>query len=110
MQLEAQVQTATLAMHAQRRWLFGLLVTLNLLDVVTTELVLQAGGVETNPIMQPVVHSVPMVILIKVVALGAAGMLLARARPSLPVDVALTLVTGWYTAVIVWNVLVYFAV
>ena len=110
MRLEATAGTAAMALHAQRRWLFGFLVALNLLDVITTELVLQAGGVETNPIMQPVVHSVPMVILVKVIALSAAGLLLLKAKPSLMVDIALTIVTGWYTAVIVWNVLVFMTV
>ena len=40
-----------------RRWfLLAILGALNLLDLVTTKLVLGAGGAEANPIMAPIIH------------------------------------------------------
>src|SRR4051794_33600898 len=40
-----------------RRWfMLAILGALNLLDLVTTKLVLSAGGAEANPVMAPVIH------------------------------------------------------
>jgi hypothetical protein len=40
-----------------RRWfLLAILGALNLLDLVSTKLVLEAGGQEANPIMAPIIH------------------------------------------------------
>ncbi len=86
------------------RWqLFGALVVLNVLDIVTTELVLRQGGVEKNPFLQPIVHDMVQLSLMKAAVLGIVGILLARASYSRLPDVALVGTTGWYMAVICWN-------
>jgi hypothetical protein len=86
------------------RWqLFSALVVLNVLDIVTTELVLRQGGVERNPFVQPIVHDMVQLSLMKAAVLGIVGMLLARASISRIPDVALVGATGWYMAVISWN-------
>ena len=86
------------------RWqLFSTLVVLNVLDIVTTELVLRQGGVERNPFVQPIVHDMVQLSLMKAAVLGIVGLLLARASDSRIPDVALVGATGWYVAVISWN-------
>ena len=91
----------------EQRWLlFAALVVLNLADVITTALVLAAGGVETNPLIQPIVDDIAVVALLKAAVLGVVGMLLVRCRDSRVVDIALVLTTGWYLAVVGWNVTV----
>lgn len=92
---------------ARRWWLVGLLVVLNALDVVTTHLVLENGGVEGNPIMKPVVDELWHGALVKALCLGVVASLLARCpKDSRRADCVLVGVCGWYLAVVLWNVTV----
>ena len=106
MGVEARIEPAGTARLDQRWSLFVTLVVLNILDVITTELVLRGGGHETNPFIQPIVDNVWSVALLKVVALTVVGLLLSRCRPSRAIDIGLTLTTGWYVAVVIWNTVV----
>ena len=90
-----------------QRWaLFVALVVLNVFDIVTTEAVLARGGRETNPILEPLVDSMLTVSMLKAVVLVIVGCLLLRCRPSKLIDFALVITTGWYGAVVAWNVTV----
>ena len=87
-----------------QRWLlFVALIVLNVADVISTELVLARGGVETNPFIQPIVDDMMTVSLLKGLVLAIVGVLLLRCRDSRIVDLALTITTGWYIAVVGWN-------
>ena len=103
MGVEARIESTSAARIDQRWSLFLALVVLNLLDVITTELVLRAGGHETNPLIQPFVDNVFAVAGLKAVALTVVGLLLARCRPSKAIDLGLVITTGWYVAVVIWN-------
>ena len=103
MGVEARIESTSAARLDQRWSLFVALAVLNLLDVVTTELVLRAGGVETNPLIKPIVENVFAVAGLKAVALTVVGLLLARCRPSRAIDLGLVVTTGWYLAVVIWN-------
>ena len=86
------------------RWvLYWMLVVLNVLDVVTTGLVLDRGGRETNPIIEPIVHDLVLVSGLKLAVLYVVGFLLVRSRRSPMIDAALVITTGWYLAVVLWN-------
>ena len=86
------------------RWiLYWMLVALNALDVVTTGLVLDRGGRETNPIIEPIVHNLALVSGLKIAVLYIIGFLLVRSRRSAVIDTALVITTGWYLAVVAWN-------
>lgn len=90
-----------------QRWLlFAALVVLNVADVITTELVLARGGIETNPFIEPIVDDMVTVSLLKGMVLAIVGLLLLRCRDSRVVELALTLTTGWYIAVVGWNLTV----
>ena len=106
MGVEAQLDAGATARLDQRWSLFALLVVLNVFDVITTELVIQNGGHETNPLIQPIVGSVLAVSALKAVVLAIVGILLSRCTPSRSIAVALTLTTGWYIAVVTWNTVV----
>lgn len=90
----------------QRWMLFVALVVLNIADVITTALVLSAGGVETNPFIKPIVDDMAMVSLLKAGVLAIVAALLVRCRDSRIAEFALTLTTGWYVAVVGWNIAV----
>jgi len=95
------------ALLAQQRWvLFGLLVLLNLADVVTTGYVLALGGVETNPLVKPIVDNLWAVSALKAAVLALVGALLVRCAGSRLAEVALVVATGWYLAVVSWNITV----
>jgi hypothetical protein len=91
----------------QRRWL--LLVTLaalNALDLVTTRLVLDAGGTESNPLMAPIIHHPVIPILVKSVGIALVALLLRACPPrSRLVDATLLGVTIGYLLVVGWNLL-----
>jgi hypothetical protein len=106
MGVEARLDAATTARLDQRWSLFLALVVLNAFDVITTELVIRAGGHETNPLIQPIVDSVLSVSLVKAAVLAVVGVLLARCQPSRAIDLGLILTTGWYVAVVTWNTVV----
>ncbi len=64
------------------RSLFAGLVVLNLLDLVSTRLVLDRGGEEGNPVMAPVVHNIFAAAGIKALCLAMIWTLLLRSRCS----------------------------
>ncbi len=100
----AWIERFDAACSVTARWqLFCALVVLNVLDIVTTELVLRQGGVEQNPLVRPFVYDLVQLSLMKAVALCVVGFLLARASDSRLPDVALIGATGWYVATISWN-------
>ena len=91
----------------EQRWqVFGVLVVLNVFDVFTTGLVLDKGGAERNPFIEPLIDSLAQVTLLKLLILGLVATLLMRCRQSRIADLALTAATGWYVAVVAWNVAV----
>ena len=90
-----------------RRWfLLAVLGALNLLDLVTTRLVLDAGGQEANPLMAPIIHHPFAPALVKMGGFVLVAMALnacpARSRI---VDRALVSVTGLYLGIVGWNLL-----
>jgi hypothetical protein len=90
-----------------RRWfLLAILGALNVLDLVTTRLVLNAGGQEANPIMAPIIHHPFAPALVKTAGFVLVAMVL-KACPtrSAIVDRALVGVTGLYMAIVSWNLL-----
>lgn len=97
----------TLLANQRRMQLYWILWLLNAIDIVTTKLVLDRGGVEKNPVMKPLMEGLWGAVAIKVVVLGVIGVLITRCPPqSRRPDVALVLVTGWYLAVVSWNLAV----
>ena len=91
----------------QRRWLMlAVLAVLNAVDLVTTRMVLDAGGTEGNPLMAPIIHHPVAPILVKTVAIALVACLL-RACParSRVVDIGLLGVTLGYMVVVSWNML-----
>ena len=90
-----------------RRWfLLVILGALNLLDLVTTKMVLSAGGAEANPIMAPIIHHPFAPALVKTAGFVLVAMVL-KACPvrSKIVDRSLVAVTGLYLAIVSWNLL-----
>ena len=76
------------------------------MDLVTTRLVLNAGGEEANPIMAPIIHHPFAPALVKTGGFVLVAMVL-KACPtrSAIVDRALVGVTGLYMAIVGWNLL-----
>lgn len=91
----------------QRRWLLlGVLAVLNALDLVTTRMVLDAGGTESNPLMAPFIHHPVAPILIKTAGIAmVAGLLRCCPPKSRLVDTGLLGVTIGYMIVVGWNML-----
>jgi hypothetical protein len=107
MQAEAPTESETLpAAIPVVRWIMAAaIISLNLADVVTTKLILRAGGSEANPVMQPFVHSPVAAYALKLtMAFGVAFLLLRAPRTSRLADRAVLLAIGVYTAVIGWNI------
>ena len=89
------------AKFADPRWLLYLsLVVLNLLDVITTSMVIDRGGAERNPFVQPFVHDMMQVAALKGVVLVVVAALLTRCPGSRIAELALTGTAGWYLAVV----------
>jgi hypothetical protein len=88
-----------------RRWfLLAILGALNLLDLVSTKLVLNAGGAEANPMMAPIIHHPYAPALVKTAGFVAVAVALKACPPrSRMVDRALVFVTLLYTAIVSWN-------
>jgi hypothetical protein len=84
--------------------LFIGLVVLNAADLVTTRLVLDRGGTEANPVLEPIIHDFARAALVKVLCLALVGVLLVRVRRTTRVAAVLLAVTAWYTVVVLWNV------
>ncbi len=90
-----------------RRWfLLSILGALNLLDLVTTRLVLEAGGQEANPLMAPIIHHPIAPAAVKTVGFVVVALVLRACPPrSAIVDRSLAAVTAIYTFVVGWNLL-----
>ena len=88
-----------------RRWfLVAVLAALNVLDLVSTRLVLAAGGEEGNPLMAPIIHHPYAPVLVKAAGLGLVALALKACPPrSRVVDRALCAVTVLYLAIVTWN-------
>jgi len=108
LEMSAWATAVDARVHAiEQRWqVFSALVVLNILDVFTTGFVLEQGGSERNPFIEPMIHSLTQVTLLKLVVLGFVAALLMRTRQSRMADLALTATTGWYVAVVTWNLAV----
>ncbi len=90
----------------QRSQAFMALVVLNILDVITTAFVLERGGTEYNPFVEPFVDNLTQISLLKLAALTIVAGLLTRCPESRVADLALVGATGWYVAVVGWNLTV----
>lgn len=89
------------------RWsLFVGLVVLNVVDIVTTSMVLDRGGSERNPFVQPIVDDMWQIGLLKAVVLVIVATLLTRCAGSRIAELSLAATAGWYLAVVAWNVAV----
>lgn len=86
------------------------LVVLNLIDLVTTRLVLDRGGKEGNPVMAPIIHSAYGALVAKAACLGLIGALIVRSRRSPRMLVVLASVDVWYVLVVAWNLRVLHAI
>jgi hypothetical protein len=88
-----------------RRWfLLAILGALNLLDLVSTKLVLNAGGQEANPVMAPIMHHPFAPALVKTAGFLMVALVLKACPPrSAIVDRALVFVTMLYAAIVSWN-------
>jgi hypothetical protein len=83
--------------------LLACVIGLNFGDVVTTRAVLQRGGGESNPVMQGIVDSTAHASLVKFVLLAIVIALVLRTRAYNRIAWILTVVTIWYTTVVLWN-------
>jgi hypothetical protein len=86
------------------RWsMLAVLVVLNVLDVVSTAAVISAGGTENNPLMRPLVEGIWPAVVIKTAVLLTIAWLLGRSADSRRIGVMMACTTGWYIAVVCWN-------
>ena len=87
------------------RWLMAVaLLVLNVIDVYLTKAILGRGGVESNPIMRPIIHDALSPIVLKTaISLGVAVLLLASPREAKWADRAVGVVLVAYTLVMGWN-------
>jgi hypothetical protein len=83
--------------------LVGVLALLNLLDIVSTQVVLGRGGAEGNPLMEPLIHGLWGAIALKGACLLVIALLVARCGPSVRAWRALLAVNAWYAVVVGWN-------
>jgi hypothetical protein len=89
---------------AQRLYLAGSLVLLNLLDVLTTRAVLDRGGVEANPLMHGLMQGLAAPLGLKTLVAGTAGALLLMCPPDAKLgERAAATVAGLYVAIVAWN-------
>ncbi|KAA0234069.1 MAG: hypothetical protein JJLCMIEE_00946 [Acidimicrobiales bacterium] len=90
------------------RWMLtASLLVLNYLDVMVTRLVLDAGGREVNPLMEPVMDGTLGPVLVKTAVVAVIALLLLACPPrSRLVDHGLAVVVGVYAVVVSWNALV----
>ena len=86
------------------RWsVLAALVVLNVLDVVSTAAVIAAGGNESNPLMRPLIDGIWAAVALKTLVLFAIAWLLTRCTDSRRISVMMACTTGWYLAVVSWN-------
>lgn len=97
------VDVAAVGRRRLAQW-FGVLVGLNALDLVTTRLVLERGGGEANPVLEPIIANLLGAFLVKALCLALVGALLRRVRYSVRVTAVLVAVNAWYLLVVCWNV------
>lgn len=102
------ISAQTLRPAVSGRWILtASLLVLNYLDVMVTRLVLDAGGREANPLMQPVMDGVLGPVLLKTAVVAVIALLLLACPPrSRLVERGLALVVGVYAVVVSWNALV----
>lgn len=88
-----------------RKWvLFGVLIALNVADIVLTQVGLDRGAVERNPLMVGAVQSWGGAVAAKAVCLGAAAVVLVSGpRRSRVLDLGLLACVCWYVGVVCWN-------
>jgi hypothetical protein len=86
------------------RVLVATVAALNLLDVVSTQMVLQRGGREGNPLMEPFAHDVWRSVGIKGLCLLVIVALIDRCPRSALVMRTLVAVNLWYVVVVSWNI------
>lgn len=97
----------TQSLIADPRWTVYLgLVVLNVFDIITTAMVIDRGGSERNPFVQPFVDSMWRVGALKAIVLVVIAALLSRVHGSRLVEFALAGTTGSYLAVVCWNITV----
>ena len=82
------------------------LAVLNVADVISTRLVLDRGGDEGNPFMEPFARSVAASLMLKALCLAAVVSLVIRLKASPRVVRALGFVNVWYAFVVGWNLVV----
>lgn len=96
--------TAPVAIPARRWFMAVAILVLNLADVVLTKAIIRAGGVEANPIMQPLIdHPSHPIVLKTVIALGVGMLLLASPPQSKLADRSVAAVIAIYVGIVVWN-------
>ena len=106
-QVSGSAQDRWRSIIGDSRWaLFVSLIVLNVLDLITTSMVLERGGQERNPFVQPLVDNLWHVGLLKALVLVIVATLLTRCRGSRVAELSLAGTTGWYLAVVCWNVAV----
>ena len=97
-------ETGLGARLADPRWSLYLgLVVLNVLDIITTSMVIDRGGAERNPFVQPFVHDMAQVTGLKAAVLVLIAALLTRCAGSRLAELSLAGAAGWYLAVVLWN-------
>ncbi len=86
------------------RWsVLAALTVLNVLDIISTAAVIAAGGDENNPLMRPLIDGIWAAVALKAVVLLSIAWLLTRCVDSRRVGLMLACATGWYIAVVSWN-------
>lgn len=86
--------------------LLAWLVALNLADLITTRAVLDAGGAESNPVMQPFVHNIVSAGCVKAFFILVIVALVFRTKRLERMLPLLGLVDLWYFFVVIWNLTV----
>ena len=86
------------------RWsVLAALTVLNVLDIISTAAVIAAGGDENNPLMRPLIDGIWAAVALKAVVLLSIAWLLTRCVDSRRVGLMPACATGWYIAVVSWN-------
>ncbi len=90
--------------RGERRWRLLLLATLNVADVITTFMVLGAGGHEANPVLAPVVATWWMPTLMKAAVFGLVwGTVWRCPIRSIHADRLLRIAVIFFAIVVGWN-------
>jgi hypothetical protein len=81
--------------------LIAILAILQVLDVVSTTLVLNAGGMEGNPLMVPLVDQPTRLLAFKLGIVGTIGFLALKTGRALLAP--LLTINTFYAAIVAWN-------